>query len=1071
MIFLVCNSIYAQNGFNYYISNLGSDSSNGTSPYTTKATLGGSALEIQNRAITTGTVSIGLRAGDVFKEAYKPKHSLKVGSFSNRSFQKFAIMDGAASFDSGWIKTSPLSNSYQQAIHYKPFTGYGIDNIGSYSYIYVYEIDRELEKTAPFTARRLLSLASTRSALDTLLGSFYESPSNISPLLVYIHTSDGLSPNNHPKYRYEVTVYDKAIDARGFDNCEFENLWLRGYGAGSGPLPAGGESRYTNIIFGPGAAIHHAVPKSGIFKRCLFLPGPKNTNAGGAIVFYNDQGLNRNNEVSESIFLDIPFAIYGHTSGTSYRNTSIKKSLFFGPGSGRGIAGANTQSFVLDSLFITNFARGYQSSAPFLTIKNSQFVNLADMAISILGEKVNANVENVFIKGGSSFGIIEGDGTNLKLSRSIFHLNGSFIRKDNSNTVDAIGNIFIVESDQSLGIFSMSNTDAGAGTSADRWSNNVYILVKGKAVWEVSNRNTNGGKKFVDNLKDWQAQSGQDKNSLFFDLRNDHRGLRAVFVDPENGNYELANTVYGNKIRSLGAGMITPPTCLMQKPTYEDAAEMIAENNVRMLNECKSPCQKISTSIKSNKIADGFNSIIACVGENISLHGSGLYPNDGKYYSQNDSTTRFLWWSSDETDTSGINLKTISKKFDSGGRYLITLQMVDINGCTEEVSIAADIMDLPNQPVIVGDTAICVGQKTSLRLKSEAAGEVYNWNTLASTSNSIEIVSPGTYSVRSTNQFGCALSDTFKVKEKIAIEVKLGEDTVYCRSTPLELTPIINGGVQSIVWNNGFAGTTLKVPSAGIYSVTVADTSGCLAKDTIIITDNPLNQYKLPVDTAICDGSTLKLNISVPPNTTIMWNDFSRSPNRILGEGRYSVNLSNNSCSVSGGFLVDVKPLPTFRPFQDTTVCEGYEVLMEAFYPGATYLWSTGDASNKLIIRKQGDYWVQTYLNGCTFRDTISVKTNMCDCDIVLPNAFSPNADGINDLYVPKFSCYPQNYKLRIFDRSGREIFQTADYQKHWNGKFKNNNLPLGTYYYLLSFYDLKRGMNVKRTGSVTLLR
>lgn len=1055
----------------YYFSNLGSDSSDGTTSMTPRRTLTGSASLLRAKAIASGTVQIGLKAGDVFKEAYKPNHLVHVSTYNNPSTPDFAIFDGAKSFNTGWVKADGMYKTYQQAINYTSFAGYGTGNLGSYSYLYVYEIDKTMEAIAPFTSRRLLALAPSQNAVDTLKGSFYETPSRANPMLINIHTSDGRSPNNHPRYRYEVTVLDKAIDARFSDSNHFENLWVRGFGAGGGPLPGGADTRYKSIIFGPGAAIHHAVPKSGTFERCLFLPGPENTNGGGAIVFYNDQGFYRSNTILRSIFLDIPFPVYAHTSGTPYQNTTIKNSLFFGLGTGRALSGANTRSIVLDSLLIRNFARGYQSSAPTLSIKNSHFVDLSHIAISILGNNVTAEIDNVFVNGTAPFGIIEGNGTNLKLSHSILHLANIFLRKDKSNKVEASGNIFVLDSERSQGVFSMTDTDAGAGTSTDRWNNNVYILLKGKAVWQVSNKNTNSGNVTVDNLHDWQKQSGQDKNSLFFDLRNDRRGLKAVFIDPENGNYTIANTVFGNKIKILGAGMITPPTCFLNKPTYEAAADMIKTNNIPQLNGCKAPCQKNALQIQSDRLPDNTGVFNICKNEKISFVGTGSYPENGRRYTQNDSTSRFLWWSSNETDTSGVYLKSLTKSFDSVGLHTVKLQMVDANGCSEEVSVSVNVRTLPNQPDIMGDTIICPGQKSLLNLKNEIAGEMYFWNNVATARNSIEIENPGIFWVRATNSFGCALSDTIEVEERIAVKVYLGEDKVYCHSSPLVLTPLIEGSVQSITWNNGYTGSTFTVTAAGVYSVIVHDTGSCIGKDTIVVKDNPLNQFILPKDTAICEGSTLKVNLSIPQNTTITWNDNSTAANRILGAGQYSLALLNDNCGISGGFDVAVKPIPSFVPFRDTTVCDGFEVVMNASSPGATYLWSTGSKSDKIVTRTGGTYWGQAYFNGCFFRDTVILKTIACDCDIILPNAFSPNGDGINDVYVPLFSCYPKNYSLKIFDRYGKELFQTNDFKSAWSGVSSKGILPVGTYYYVLSFYDLIRSQNVKRSGSITLLK
>ena len=99
-----------------------------------------------------------------------------------------------------------------------------------------------------------------------------------------------------------MTVKDFAINSTYQQNNIFENLWVRGFGAGIGMLPGGDNSYYNKIIFGPGAGIHHLVVRNGIIDHSLFLPGSKNTDEF-AVVFYDVEGLNRHSDYQE---FDIP---------------------------------------------------------------------------------------------------------------------------------------------------------------------------------------------------------------------------------------------------------------------------------------------------------------------------------------------------------------------------------------------------------------------------------------------------------------------------------------------------------------------------------------------------------------------------------------------------------------------------------------------------------------------------------------------------------------------------------------------------------------------------------------------
>ncbi|MBP8824352.1 MAG: gliding motility-associated C-terminal domain-containing protein, partial [Flavobacteriales bacterium] len=132
-------------------------------------------------------------------------------------------------------------------------------------------------------------------------------------------------------------------------------------------------------------------------------------------------------------------------------------------------------------------------------------------------------------------------------------------------------------------------------------------------------------------------------------------------------------------------------------------------------------------------------------------------------------------------------------------------------------------------------------------------------------------------------------------------------------------------------------------------------------------------------------------------------------------------------------------------------------------------LWSTGDTSRSITVQAAGTYtlWITDSL-GCTNSDAISVSTRNCQCPLYLPNAFTPNGDGVNDGFAITMDCLPTAFELAIFDRWGSPVHHTTDPHFVWDG----DALPPGMYAYDLSYSwqakDVER--QVQRRGTVTLV-
>lgn len=224
---------------------------------------------------------------------------------------------------------------------------------------------------------------------------------------------------------------------------------------------------------------------------------------------------------------------------------------------------------------------------------------------------------------------------------------------------------------------------------------------------------------------------------------------------------------------------------------------------------------------------------------------------------------------------------------------------------------------------------------------------------------------------------------------------------------------------------------------------------------------------------------TLSAQVS-PANTTIIWSGpmgFSHTGNnalipRITPEhtGNYTITANYNGCVTSDSIKVSIGD-PYFILGNDTTLCESKTLELNALsLPGSTYLWQDGSTGPSFTVTEQGLYHV-TATNICgTFGSNIQVDYIPCECNPIIPNAFTPNQDGLNDAINPILDCIPAKYKFLIANRWGQIVFETEDYQKKWDGRHITTPAPLGTYFYYLQITD-KLGNKIMHKGDIVLLR
>jgi len=352
-------------------------------------------------------------------------------------------------------------------------------------------------------------------------------------------------------------------------------------------------------------------------------------------------------------------------------------------------------------------------------------------------------------------------------------------------------------------------------------------------------------------------------------------------------------------------------------------------------------------------------------------------------------------------------------------------------------------------------------------LDATAPNSTYLWHD-NSTNPSWSVSQQGTYWITVSNSCG-TVPDTINIIYNTVPTVNLGNDTTLCQGQSTTLNA--SGFNDSYLWSDGSTNSSFNVTQQGTYWAEVTNNCG-VASDTVKVNFNTLPALGLGNDTLLCSGSILSLDATFA-NSTYVWHDNSTNPIFIVTQQGIYWITATNMCGVASDTLrVDYDSLPVVELGNDTLVCAGDSFLVDATASNKTYLWHNNSTDPTFLTTEQGTFWVEVS-NVCGVQsDTITVLWDNCDCYVHVPNAFTPNADDINDQFLPVPHCTFASYNFVIYDRWGDLIFETIDPQVPWDGK-ANKGKELGqqdVYVWMILAMD-DRGQRHQYVGHVTLVR
>ncbi len=436
-------------------------------------------------------------------------------------------------------------------------------------------------------------------------------------------------------------------------------------------------------------------------------------------------------------------------------------------------------------------------------------------------------------------------------------------------------------------------------------------------------------------------------------------------------------------------------------------------------------------------------------------------------FTNNSNNAQSYFWDFDDGGATSTLFEP-SHIFNNPGTYDVMLIAIDSTTCnisdttylTITVGAGANVVADFDYQLESCATFTLITQNTSI------GAQVYNWdfgdgNTSTAEDPSHNYATPGPWTITliSTDTV-CNGADTITIDILFTPPTAPVADFIAQQSPNCDLI-IVNcqnnsQNYNTCLWNFGDGGTsTLTNPShtyanPGNYVITL------IVYDTVC---NQQDQIAIPItvdgglvisipDGEICQDQPAILDAG-PGGDSYAWSTGDTTQTvTVTQPGTYTVLVTLGNCTdLETVVLTEL----IFNPAPDTPlVCPGSTLLHAG--AGSQYLWSTGATSESITVSDEVTVWYQKMVGYCLVTDTIVVRYRYKSPDVFIPNSFTPNEDGLNEVYYV-VGADEEEYQFMIFDRWGEMIFYSNDPAKGWDGTYKNGKLVQQGVYVWKIFY------------------
>ncbi|MCK5029044.1 MAG: gliding motility-associated C-terminal domain-containing protein [Bacteroidales bacterium] len=269
-----------------------------------------------------------------------------------------------------------------------------------------------------------------------------------------------------------------------------------------------------------------------------------------------------------------------------------------------------------------------------------------------------------------------------------------------------------------------------------------------------------------------------------------------------------------------------------------------------------------------------------------------------------------------------------------------------------------------------------------------------------------------------------------------------------------------------VTWNDVAGMHYIKVTEENIY--------GCIGEqlvDSVIVT---IPFVDVGLDAEICQGESYTFEADASTVSFYLWEDGSTGETFIATiSGDYWVRVEDaNGCTAADTAALIAHELPIVDLGPDTTLSDdASSILFDVYNDGAIYDWFNGDISSSYTAYAQTidqEIWVNVTSDfGCVATDTVVVRSYG---EIEIPTAFTPNDDGINDVWEIEQLFVFDKVTVDVYNRWGERVFHSDGYtaDQYWNGtNAKGKKLPMDAYYYVIDLHNDEEPI----VGTVTIIR
>jgi gliding motility-associated-like protein len=423
----------------------------------------------------------------------------------------------------------------------------------------------------------------------------------------------------------------------------------------------------------------------------------------------------------------------------------------------------------------------------------------------------------------------------------------------------------------------------------------------------------------------------------------------------------------------------------------------------------------------------------------------------------------------------------------------INIKVIDALGCP-----ATTTLNFPVPPVFSYSAAnpapVCIGKTVTLSATASggAGGYSYVWNpgNMSGQSVSFNPSGSGNYSLNVYDQNGCTLAPfivTVTVSAPLSINLNSSNSGI-CPGTTAQITPTITGGDGNYTYNwmpGNITGSSIFVQNITVPQYTLTVNDGCGSPSAVsIITINLFPQtvptFSLASGTG-CQPFCTQFFNTTPKSGNAIWNygdkPYEQSGNTTYycyeDAGTFNLRLTvtdSNSCKASKTYTSAInvlrRPVAAFvtDPPVVTIDVAGNVTLVNTTLYGNRFFWFQG--TNSLGNSTNISYAFKD--TGCVYFRLIAENDNFCRdtldqavCVLEpftcwIPNAFTPNKDGVNDTFFAKGTSWTdKNYVFEIYNRWGKRIFKTNDVAAAWDGNTKGETDEQDRYFYHFRITDV----------------